>query len=95
MSLLLCSGAKVGFCVLSNTCAGLGVTVIVKLELREEGLTLENVAEPLSFNDDFHMGWVYGMLLLDAVVYYVLAWYVKVDSDRRMLGSVINLKVVK
>ena len=74
LHLPLCSGAKVGSCLLSNTCMGLGITVISRLELHEEGLTLENAAQPLSFEDDFHMGWVYGMLLLNTIVYYVLAW---------------------
>ena len=65
---------KVGFCLLSNTCVGLGVEVLSQLELRQEGLRWGNAATPLSADDDFHMAWVYGMLLLDSILYIVLAW---------------------
>ena len=68
------SGAKVGSCVLSNTCLGLGVEVLSRLEQRLEGLQWNNVASPLSADDDFNMAWVFGMLLIDSVVYMIIAW---------------------
>ena len=61
-------------CILSNTCLGLGVTVLARLEIREEGLQWDNASEPLSLDDDFHMGYVFMMLILDAIAYYVVAW---------------------
>ena len=69
-----CSGAKVGSCFLSNTCLGLGVEVLSRLELRLEGLTFRNFATEVSVVDDFSMAWVVGMLLLDSVLYMVVAW---------------------
>ena len=53
---------------------GLGITVIARLEIRQEGLQWDNVAEPISLDDDFHVGYVFMMLILDAIVYYVIAW---------------------
>lgn len=61
-------------CILSNTCVGLGVDVLSQLELRQEGLTWNNVASPLSLDDHFSMIWVFGMLVLDSIIYMVLAW---------------------
>ena len=61
-------------CILSNTCVGLGVDALSQLELRQEGLTWNNVASPLSLDDNFSMIWVFGMLVLDSIIYMVLAW---------------------
>ena len=72
--ILFFSGAKVGSCLLSNTCLGLGVEVISRLEQRLEGLQWNNIASPLSADDDFNMAWVLGMLLIDAIGYMMLSW---------------------
>ena len=69
------SGGKVGSCILSNTCMGLGVEVISRLEQRLVGLQFSNLFEPLSADDPFNMAWVLGMLLLDSIVYMIIAWY--------------------
>ena len=53
---------------------GLGVIAFSRLEIHQEGLRWDNAAEPLSPDDDFHMGVVYAMLIIDAVWYYVLVW---------------------
>ena len=63
-----------GSCLLSNTCLGLGVEVLSRLEQRQEGLTFNNAASPVSADDDFHIGWVYLMLLIDSVLYMAVAW---------------------
>ena len=63
-----------GSCLLSNTCLGLGVEVISRLEQRLEGLQWNNVAIPLSADDDFNMAWVLGMLLIDSFIYMVFSW---------------------
>ena len=73
-SLLPHRAGKIASCIPSNTALGLGVTVIARLEIRLEGLQWDNAAKPLSSDDDFHMGYVFMMLLLDAIVYYVIAW---------------------
>ena len=63
-----------GMCVLSNACMALGIEVIVQQELRLEGLQWSNAATPLSTDDQFNIGWVFFMLLLETVVYMLLAW---------------------
>ena len=63
-----------GMCVLSNTCASLGLEVITLLEQRLEGLQWSNVATPLTVDDPFNVGWVFFWLLLEIVVYMVIAW---------------------
>ena len=59
---------------MSNTCMGLGVIAISRLEVRQEGLRWDNAGDELSPDDDFHMGVVYAMLIIDAIWYYLLAW---------------------
>ena len=68
------SGSRIAICVLSNTCLGIGIQVISLLEAREEGLQVDNVVEPLNVDDSFHIGYVFMMFIIDAVLYYVLAW---------------------
>lgn len=63
-----------GMCVLSNACMALGVEIISWLELRLEGLQWSNAATPVSANDQFNIGWVFLMLLIETVVYMLLAW---------------------
>ena len=68
------SGGKIGMCALSNACMALGVEVISRLEQRLEGLQWSNVATPLSTDDQFNVGWVFFMLLMEAFLYMILAW---------------------
>ena len=63
-----------GMCVLSNACMALGIEVITRLELRLEGLQWSNLATPISEDDQFNVGWVFLMLLIETVFYMVLAW---------------------
>ena len=68
------SGGRIGACILSNTCMGLGVEVLARLDFRQEGLQFNNVIEPVNLDDSFHMGYVFMMLIADSIVYYILAW---------------------
>ena len=63
-----------GSCILSNTCMGLGVQALSILELRGTGLIWNNIAQPLSSDDPFSLIHVFAMLLMDTVVYLLLAW---------------------
>ena len=69
-----CSGEKVLACFLSNTCMGLGVNVFSTLEIREEGVTWGNAADPLSVDDDFNIAIVFTMLIIDSIIYMLIAW---------------------
>ena len=72
----LSSGTKIGVCLLPNTCVALGTKVLSVLEIRNEGLLFSNFAEPLSLDDEFHMGWVILMLFIDTILYMSLYWFV-------------------
>lgn len=61
-------------CFLSNTCMGLGVNVIATLEIREEGVLWSNAAEPVSADDNFNMAIVFLMLIVDSIIYMLIAW---------------------
>lgn len=63
-----------GLCILSNTCVGLGVNVLSIMELRQEGLSFSNFAQPLSLDDQFNMFLVVFMLAVDTVLYMILYW---------------------
>ena len=73
-----CSGSKVAFCILSNTCMGLGINTIALLEIRGEGVTWNNFYRDISLDDDFHIGYVFLMLIIDSTVYMLIAWYLHV-----------------
>ena len=56
---------------------GLGINVLSTLEIREEGVTWANAGDPVSPDDDFNIGIVFAMLILDSIIYMVIAWSVK------------------
>ena len=70
----ICRPGKLGLCLLTNTCMGIGVTLVSEWEVRQDGLTLDTLLQPLTIEDDFHMGWVLVMLLADTVFFLIIAW---------------------
>ena len=60
--------------MLSNTCLGLGVEAISRLEQRQEGLLWTNIGDPISADDSFTVAWVFGMLVIDSILYMIVAW---------------------
>lgn len=73
---ICCSAEKIFACFLSNTCMGLGINVIATLEIREEGVLWTNAADPLSADDDFNLAIVFTMLIVDSIIYMLIAWSV-------------------
>ena len=67
-------GAKLGCCLLSNTCLAFGIEVIARLEQRSTGVTWTNVVSPLSIDEDLNLAWVIGMFLIDSIIYMTIAW---------------------
>lgn len=61
-------------CTLTNTCMGIGIIIVSEWEVRETGLTMDTLLEPLTIEDSFHMGYVLLMLLVDTIVFMTLAW---------------------
>ena len=68
--------AKLVMCVLTNTCMGIGITLVSEWEVRQQGLTVDTLLQPLTIEDDFHMGWVLFMLALDTLLFITVAWCV-------------------
>eukprot|EP00047_Mylnosiga_fluctuans_P017551 m.62475 g.62475 ORF g.62475 m.62475 type:complete len:1711 (+) comp7137_c2_seq6:34-5166(+) len=68
---------KAASCLLSPTCIGIGATLIAIFEARGEGLTFSNLTAYPNDDDSFTMAKVFGMLILDCVLYIIITWYVE------------------
>ena len=55
---------------------GLGINTISLLEIREEGVLWSNFYKEISLDDDFNLGYVFLMLIIDSIIYMLIAWYV-------------------
>ena len=53
---------------------GLGVNTVALLEIRGEGIRWNNFYEDISPDDDFSLGYVFLMLIVDSIIYMVIAW---------------------
>ena len=72
--IFFCSYLIVIPCLLSNTAMGFGVEVIARSEQRNLGINWSNFFTPLSVDEHLSLGIIYGILLLDTIVYMFLAW---------------------
>jgi len=75
---------KNAMCLLSSTAMGVGMLNVGKWEMIEVGVQWSNVWAPSPVtnsgaapSDDFSLGSVFFMLIVDTVLYQVLAWYVE------------------
>ncbi|XP_004706220.1 phospholipid-transporting ATPase ABCA3 [Echinops telfairi] len=64
-------------CLLSNVAMAMGAQLIGKFEAKGTGLQWRDLLTPVNVDDDFSFGQVLGMLLLDSVLYGLVAWYVE------------------
>uniref|UniRef100_A0A182M226 ABC transporter domain-containing protein n=1 Tax=Anopheles culicifacies TaxID=139723 RepID=A0A182M226_9DIPT len=71
------TGAKIGMCLLSNSGMSLAMFLTVRLEATAAGLRWSNLFEPATIDDGFNVGLVIIMLLVDAVIYLLIALYVE------------------
>uniref|UniRef100_A0AAG5D3R1 ABC transporter domain-containing protein n=1 Tax=Anopheles atroparvus TaxID=41427 RepID=A0AAG5D3R1_ANOAO len=71
------TGAKVGMCLLSNSGMSLAMFLTVRLEATASGLRWSNLFEPATIDDGFNVGLIIVMLLVDAVLYLLVALYVE------------------
>ena len=62
-------------CLLFPTCVGIGTDLLSRLEASGKGLTSSTVGDSPTLNYEFTMGDVYGMLVLDCIIYLILTWY--------------------
>uniref|UniRef100_A0A5F9C9C6 ABC transporter domain-containing protein n=1 Tax=Oryctolagus cuniculus TaxID=9986 RepID=A0A5F9C9C6_RABIT len=68
---------KVAACLSSNVALALGINLLLKLEVRQIGAKWHNFWTPASLEDNLVFGYLFGMLLLDAFLYGLVAWYVE------------------
>ncbi|XP_052897147.1 phospholipid-transporting ATPase ABCA3-like [Anopheles moucheti] len=73
----MATGAKIGMCLLSNSGMSLAMFLTVRLEATAVGLRWSNLFEPATIDDGFNIGLVIIMLLVDAVLYLLIALYVE------------------
>ncbi|XP_033097470.1 ATP-binding cassette sub-family A member 3-like [Anneissia japonica] len=73
----LSRASKFGACLLSNTAMAFGAFIIGLFEGTGEGVQWSNIARPISTDDNFTFLDVIVMLLVDAVLYGVITWYIE------------------
>lgn len=55
---------------------GLGVELLFRLEQDEVGLQVSNAVEPTSSINTLNVAWTMGFMLIDSLLYVLIAWYV-------------------
>ncbi|MXQ90013.1 hypothetical protein E5288_WYG013954 [Bos mutus] len=73
---MLSRTGKLASCLLSNIAVALGITTISKLEIKEYGAKWNNFLSRVSPDDELTLAHIMGMLLFDAFLYGLLAWYI-------------------
>ncbi|RXN24177.1 ATP-binding cassette sub-family A member 3 [Labeo rohita] len=74
---LLSHAQKVSACLISNVAMAMGAQLIGMFEGKGAGIQWHNLFDPVTVDDDFSLGQVLGLLLLDSVLYALVAWYVE------------------
>lgn len=54
---------------------GLGVELLFRLEQDEVGLQVSSAVEPTSSINTLSVAWTMGFMLIDALLYMIIAWY--------------------
>lgn len=68
------SGVKIAISLLSNSCVGLGIDVFTLFEITGDGAQWKDLFKAASFDNDFKVGYTFIMLIVDAILYMVIAW---------------------
>ena len=63
---------------------GMGVELMSRLEQEEVGLQWSNVADATVTLSSLSVAWTMGFLLIDTVVYMLLAWYSHLSDTRTL-----------
>lgn len=70
-------GEKVAISLLNLMAMAFGVTTITLYEGTGAGAQWTNFYEPATVDDNFSLGDAMGMLLLDSIIYFLVAWYME------------------
>ncbi|XP_047569280.1 phospholipid-transporting ATPase ABCA3-like [Lutra lutra] len=68
---------KVAACLSSNVALALGISHLLKLEVRQIGIRWNNIWTPVHLEDNLMFGYILLMLLLDAFLYGLVTWYIE------------------
>ncbi|TSK87603.1 ATP-binding cassette sub-family A member 3 [Bagarius yarrelli] len=74
---LLSHTQKVSACLISNVAMAMGAQIIGIVEGKGIGVQWHNLFEAVTVDDDFSLAQVLGLLLLDAILYALVAWYIE------------------
>uniref|UniRef100_A0A8C5UJ83 ATP binding cassette subfamily A member 3 n=1 Tax=Malurus cyaneus samueli TaxID=2593467 RepID=A0A8C5UJ83_9PASS len=74
---LMSHSQKLASCLISNVAMAMGAQLIGMFEGKGTGIQWSDLMKPVSVDDNFTLAQVLGMLLLDSVLYGVVAWYVE------------------
>ncbi|KAG0722166.1 ATP-binding cassette sub-family A member 3 [Chionoecetes opilio] len=73
----LTQGNKLALCLLCNTAMSLGCQLISMFEGTGSGVQWRYLFSGVSPDDPFTLGHVFGMMLLDSLLFCLLAWYIE------------------
>ncbi|XP_072454014.1 phospholipid-transporting ATPase ABCA3-like isoform X2 [Notamacropus eugenii] len=68
---------KLFSCLLSNVAMHLGITLLIKSEIKGTGLHWKELRQPVTTEDDLSFGYILGMLLFDSFIYALVIWYME------------------
>ncbi|KFP09539.1 ATP-binding cassette sub-family A member 3, partial [Egretta garzetta] len=74
---LMSHSQKLASCLISNVAMAMGAQLIGMFEGKGTGIQWRDLMKPISVDDNFTLAQVLGMLLLDSLLYGVVAWYVE------------------
>uniref|UniRef100_A0A8C3SVY6 ATP binding cassette subfamily A member 3 n=1 Tax=Chelydra serpentina TaxID=8475 RepID=A0A8C3SVY6_CHESE len=74
---LMSHSQKLSSCLISNVAMAMGAQLIGMFEGKGTGVQWQDLMKPVSVDDNFTFAHVLGMLLLDSVLYGLVAWYVE------------------
>ncbi|XP_074866754.1 phospholipid-transporting ATPase ABCA3 [Carettochelys insculpta] len=74
---LMSHSQKLSSCLISNVAMAMGAQLIGMFEGKGTGVQWRDLTKPVSVDDNFTFAHVLGMLLLDSVLYGLVAWYVE------------------
>ena len=72
---VVCRHTKSVACLVSTMCMGFGSRQILVWESRNVGVKWSNIGDGPTVEDDFSVGIAIGMMMLDTVIYLIIAWY--------------------
>ncbi|XP_075037484.1 glucosylceramide transporter ABCA12 [Mixophyes fleayi] len=81
--------AKTLLSIFSPTALSYATQYIVRFEEQDEGIQWHNMYDSPTLNDTFSFGWLCWMMLIDAMIYFVIGWYIRIVFPGKYgIGSV-------